>query len=186
MEKNSEMIRWHLRQGAGKMDHEFGRFSQVRPRDSAQHVYLISGDEITRGDYSRLRDTYNSDRPAAVLREQLGRVLFAVHDHETTDELHEQPEVRDYFAGIYRDWPALMAFAHLRSHCLRWIVACTVKSSRSIRTERNCHVYVPRREVAEFFIHSFKMAHAFYTLAGCLPPEGKNRLKRIAQNLNIL
>ena len=185
----SEVVRWQLRRGVGKANHELAKITGSKLKAKRPHfVFAISREEIERGLFSRMRSQFSLDSPTEELRSTLGRVTFVLADYENTEEnLFEIQSVRDYFAELNRHWPVWLAFCELDSDILRMLAACIVRDLSAVAREDEefYEIHVRRGELNRLFMNAVPLTSAFHQLAGFSSVQRRKRLDAVARYLDL-
>lgn len=188
--KTTQMIHWKMRPGIGKANRELARLTRKnRKQKEPDMIFVISKREIETGDFSRLRSEFSLDEAPEILRGVIGKVTFAISDYDdTSGELFEISEVRDYFAEVNCHWPLWIAFATLNSSLLRLCAGCVADNliATHRKVDRSYDLTIPRNEVLQFYLNAIPLTSAFFRSAGLTPREIHRRLEAVAKQLGLV
>jgi len=149
-------------------------------------VYVTTREEVERLDVSRFIASFSPRLPRTDLRRLRGRIVFTVDGYDdTSDQLFEIPEVRDYYAHVHRVWPSWLFTACLSSPCLRVIALSVLPRVSIVRAQNVCRIQISELDLHAFFLHSLPAAALLHRRAGISKKNGAKHLQSVAKYLGI-
>jgi len=144
--------------------------------------FVATRKEVEKRDISRFMANFGPQISADKLREYQGKIFWTVDGYDSDpSELHEIPEVRDYYAEAHRRWPAWLFFADLRTPCLQMVAQCIIPNDAS--GKRGC--CVAQERLQSFFDRGLPPAAWFHKKLGISPKDGVTQLKHVALYLGL-
>jgi hypothetical protein len=174
--------------GAGKYENTLNWLIQTAPQSarypfvkSPRAIFFVATrEEVEKRDISRFMANFGPQIPADKMREYQGNIFWTVDGYDSDPaELHDIPEVRDYYADVHRRWPAWLFFADLRTECLMMVARCIIPS----HVKRGLGF---AQELQAFFDHGLPPAAWFHKRLGIPPESGDAHLQQVARYLGLL
>jgi hypothetical protein len=177
--------------GSGKYEYTLNWIIQTAPESPeypyAKHpkaiFYVSTRKEVETCNISRFMTNFGPQVSPDRMRELQGKVIFTVDGYDSDrTELCDIIQVRDYYAAIYRSWPAWLFFSDLRTECLKMVARCILPSisvTIPILKETNEHLQA-------FFLWSLPTAAWCYKHAGIPRADGVSHLQHVARYLGLL
>ena len=117
------------------------------------------------------------------MREYQGKIFWTVDGYDSNpSELHEIPEVREYYAEAHRHWPAWLFFSDLRTECLKMVARCIRPSVASA----NPSLLEETEHLQAFFLWALPTTAWCYKHAGVPRADGAKHLQQVARYLDLL
>ena len=180
-----------LPSGSGKYENTLNWLIQATPQ-SAEYpfvkrpkaiFFVATRKEVESRDISRFMANFGPQIPADKMREYQGKIFWTVDGYDSNpSELHEIPEVRDYYAEAHRHWPAWLFFADLRTACLQMVAQCIIPS---IAAANPC-LQEETERLKAFYLWALPTAAWCYKHAGIPRADGVSHLQQVARYLGLL
>ena len=145
-------------------------------------LYVTTREEVEQRDISRYMANFGPQISADKIREYQGNILWTIDGYDNEPiELHEIPEVIDFYSEIHRRWPAWLFFSDLRTACLQMVAQCIIPNDAS--GKRGC--CVAQERLQSFFDRGLPPAAWFHKKLGISPKDGVTQLKHVALYLGL-
>lgn len=148
-------------------------------------VYVTTREEIEKLDISRMLLNFGPQQSRQKLRQLRGRIIFTVDGYDSSGDIFEIPEVRDYYSLVHRVWPSWLFTACLASPSLRVIALSVIPNMSIIRSGNLCRIQIPESDLREFFMHSLPAVAFLHHKAGIPKRSGAEYLRCVANYLGL-
>lgn len=177
--------------GAGKYENTLNWLIETAPQ-SARYpfvkspraiFYVATREEVEKRNISRFMANFGPQITADKIRELHGKVFFTVDGYDSNpSELHEIPEVREYYAQAHRHWPAWLFFADLRNACLQMVAQCVMPS---VNAANPC-LQEETERIKAFYLWALPTSAWCYKHAEIPREDGVSHLQQVARYLGLL
>lgn len=176
-----------LPSGSGKYEHtlnwliETAQASTKPPYvKSPKGIFFVATrDEVERRDISRFMANFGPQISVENMLVYQNKILWTVAGYDSDRrELHEIPEVCNYYAEVHRRWPAWLFFSDLRTECLQMVARCIIPSP--VKRGFGC-----AQECQAFFDRGLPPAAWFHKKLNIPPEDGVTHLRQVARYLGL-